>query len=153
MDRDENQADDVTNETPEDEAPETASPIEESEAPAAAKKSDTPASETEEDASATRASDEDEDEELEDADSAPEPEADEEPVAVVVRQRTVPRYGSFIGAGAILGALVALVLFVALPSDGGSSPVTALLYLVIVLAPLTALLGGLLAVIFEKRSK
>lgn len=133
MDRDENQADDVTDERPEDETPETASTVE--------------------DSAPTPAADEEEAEESEDVDSVPELADDEEPVAVVVRQRSAPRYGSFIGVGALLGVLIALVLFVVLPSDGGSSPVTALLYLVIVLAPLTALLGGLLAVIFEKRSK
>lgn len=157
MDRDENQADDVTDEAAKDETPETASPIEESKEAmeaAEAQESDATESEAEDTAASTDDSvDDEEAEEAEDADFVPDPEDEDEPVAVVVRQRSAPRYGSFIGVGAILGALIALVLFVALPSDGGSSPVTALLYLVIVLAPLTALLGGLLAVIFEKRSK
>ena len=79
------------------------------------------------------------------------PEGDAD-VVLPVRPRNAPRYGAFIGAGIVAGILLALILFFALPSDGSSSSLTGLFYLTILVTPFTAVLGGLAAVLFERRS-
>lgn len=84
-----------------------------------------------------------------DADVVPESDAD---VVLPVRPRNAPRYGAFIGAGVVAGILLALILFFTLPSDGSSSSLTGLFYLTILVTPFTAVLGGLAAVLFERRS-
>lgn len=71
---------------------------------------------------------------------------------VSVRPRSAPRYGAFIGTGIIVGVILALVLYFALPSDGSTSSVTGLLYLIVLTTPFTALLGGLAAVLFERKT-
>src|SRR5690625_672301 len=91
-----------------------------------------------------------------DADVAPDgtdvvPEGDAD-VVLPVRPRNAPRYGAFIGAGIVAGILLALILFFALPSDGSFSSLTGLFYLAILVTPFTAVLGGLAAVLFERRS-
>src|SRR5690625_2447619 len=86
---------------------------------------------------------------------AAEPEDSDEPLveaAVPARPRTVPRFGVFIGVGVIMGLVLALVLFFVLPTDGSSSSLTGLVYLAVLVTPFTALLGGLAAVLFERRS-
>ncbi|HLR56489.1 MAG TPA: hypothetical protein VK096_07005 [Actinomycetales bacterium] len=77
---------------------------------------------------------------------------EEREVVVPVRPRKAPRYGAFIGGGVIFGILLALVLFFFLPSDGSSSSLTGLFYLMILVTPFTALLGALAAVLFERRT-
>src|SRR5690625_2286080 len=84
-----------------------------------------------------------------DTDVVPEGDAD---VVLPVRPRNAPRYGAFIGAGVVAGILLALILFFTLPSDGSSSSLTGLFYLTILVTPFTAVLGGLAAVLFERRS-
>src|SRR5690625_230683 len=84
-----------------------------------------------------------------DTDVVPEGDAD---VVLPVRPRNAPRYGAFIGAGVVAGILLALILFFTLPSDGSSSSLTVLFYLTILVTPFTAVLGGLAAVLFERRS-
>src|SRR5690625_1192697 len=84
-----------------------------------------------------------------DADFVPESDAD---VVLPVRPRKAPRYGAFIGAGAVAGILLDLILFFTLPSDGSSSSLTGLSYLTMLVTPFTAVLGGLAAVLFERRS-
>lgn len=76
-----------------------------------------------------------------------------EEVLVPVNPRKAPRYGAFIGAGVVVGIILALVLFFALPTDGSSSSLTGLIYLTILVTPFTALLGGLAAVLFERRPR
>src|SRR5690625_802553 len=95
------------------------------------------------------AADEDEVAGASDADVVPESDAD---VVLPVRPRNAPRYGAFIGAGIVAGILLALILFFTLPSDGSSSSLTGLFYLTILVTPFTAVLGGLAAVLFERRS-
>ena len=90
-----------------------------------------------------------------DGDESDQPAGSDEPseeVLVAARPRTAPRYGAFIGAGVVAGILLALILFFVLPTDGSSSSLTGLIYLAILVTPLTALLGGLAAVLFERRT-
>src|SRR5690625_4138858 len=79
------------------------------------------------------------------------PESDAE-VDLPARHRNGARYGAVIRAGVVAGILLSLILFFTLPSDGSSSSLTGLFYLTILVTPFTAVLGGLAAVLFERRS-
>lgn len=81
-----------------------------------------------------------------------ESDASDADVIVPVRPRSAPRYGAFIGAGVIIGVVLALILYFVLPSDGSTSSMTGLIYLIVLTTPFTALLGGLAAVLFEKKT-
>ena len=68
-----------------------------------------------------------------------------------VRVRRSPRIGVFLALGAVLGALAAVVLVLATPPDPTTPTPQAIGFLVLLLAPLGALLTGLVAIALEAR--
>jgi len=67
-----------------------------------------------------------------------------------VTMRRAPRYRAFIGTGAVVGAVFAVVLVGVFPDDGHFSTGAVLGYLGVALALLGALLGGAVAVLLER---
>ena len=67
-----------------------------------------------------------------------------------VRVRRSPRIGVFLALGAALGALVALVFLGITPVDPQVSTPQALGFLVSLLAPLGALVGGAVAIVIDR---
>lgn len=68
------------------------------------------------------------------------------------RVRRSPRYVPFIGTGAALGLVLALVLALG-PGAGSADELRLLAYLGALLAGLGALVGGLVAVLLEARRR
>ncbi len=69
-----------------------------------------------------------------------------------VSRRRAPRYGAFLGTGAVLGLVVALVLVLG-PGSAVEDGRGVLGYLSALLAGLGALTGGALAVLLEGRRR
>jgi hypothetical protein len=61
-----------------------------------------------------------------------------------------PRYGRFIGTGAVLGVLIALVLATVQGGTEQYSAAAAFGYLALLLGPIGGLLGGAVAVLLER---
>jgi hypothetical protein len=70
----------------------------------------------------------------------------------VPRTRRNPRYAAFLGTGAVVGLVAAIVLALG-PGSGVDDPRRLLAYLCALLAGLGALLGGAIAVILEGRKR
>ena len=70
----------------------------------------------------------------------------------MVRTRRSPRYVAFLGTGAVLGLVVALVLTLG-PGSGVEDRVRLLAYLSALLAGFGALVGGALAVLLDGRRR
>ena len=68
------------------------------------------------------------------------------------RTRRNPRYAAFLGTGAVVGLVAAVVLALG-PGSGVDDPRRLLAYLGALLAGLGALLGGAIAVIIEGRKR
>lgn len=79
--------------------------------------------------------------------------SDPEPELLIKRHRQAPRYRAFIGTGAVLGLILALLatLWTGSGSDDYSFQ-SVLGYTAVSLALLGGLLGGLVAVILDRRS-
>ncbi len=69
------------------------------------------------------------------------------------RVRRAPRYEVFVGAGALVGLLVALVIGLTGPFDPGFGRAKLIGYLAIGFALLGGLLGGLVAVAIERLAR
>lgn len=69
-----------------------------------------------------------------------------------VRVRRSPRIGVFLGLGAALGALVALIAVASTPTDPQLPTPQALGFLILVLAPVGALVGGAVALVLDARA-
>ena len=67
-------------------------------------------------------------------------------------QRRTPRYAAFLGTGAVVGVLAAVVLVLG-PGAHVDDTRRLLLYLAALLAGLGALLGGVVAVLLEGRRR
>ncbi|WP_375389152.1 hypothetical protein [uncultured Amnibacterium sp.] len=74
-----------------------------------------------------------------------------------VRVRRSPKVGVFLGIGAVVGALVAVVAVNVTPSDDTTPKVQAIAFLILLLAPVGALAGGVVALlidaVLERRAK
>jgi hypothetical protein len=68
----------------------------------------------------------------------------------VPETRRTPRYAAFLGTGAVVGVVVAIVLLLTVGDDVQDSR-RLLFYLCALLAGIGALLGGLVAVLVEGR--
>jgi len=64
--------------------------------------------------------------------------------------RRAPRYRAFIGTGAIIGVVLAVVLTALFPDDGRFSTASVMGYLAVSLALVGGLLGGAVAVLVER---
>ena len=78
-------------------------------------------------------------------------EQEQEPAVRYGRRRRAPRYGSFVASGAIIGALLGLVLSLARPASGQFSQNSVIGYVAATLGLLGALLGAGLAVLLDRR--
>lgn len=70
-----------------------------------------------------------------------------------VRVRRSPKIGVFLAIGAVLGALVAIVAVNVTPPDAFVPAPQAIGFLALLLAPLGALLGGVVALVFDAVSE
>jgi hypothetical protein len=70
-----------------------------------------------------------------------------------VRVRRSPKIGVFLLLGAIVGALVAIVAVNLTPPDPTVPAVQAIAFLVALLAPVGALLGGIVALLIDRSSE
>lgn len=66
-----------------------------------------------------------------------------------VRVRRSPKIGVFLGIGAVVGALVAIVAVNVTPVDPTVSTIQAIGFLILLLAPVGALIGGGVALIID----
>lgn len=73
-----------------------------------------------------------------------------EPQRRQVRVRRSPKFGVFLGIGAIVGAVVAIVIGTVAPQDSTTPREQAVGYLVLLLAPLGAILGGAVALVLDR---
>ncbi|MFV0460725.1 MAG: hypothetical protein ACK5MT_18370 [Actinomycetales bacterium] len=71
---------------------------------------------------------------------------------LVRRRRRAPRYRAFIGAGVILGVLVALIATLFSPDGGSYSLGSVFGYTACMLGLIGALVGGLVAIVLDRRS-
>jgi hypothetical protein len=70
-----------------------------------------------------------------------------------VRVRRSPKIGVFLIAGVVLGALVALIAGNVAPTDPTTPKTQVIGYLLVVLAPVGALLGGVVALLLDRISE
>jgi hypothetical protein len=74
-----------------------------------------------------------------------------------VRVRRSPKMGVFLGIGAVVGALVAIVAVNITPADPTTPTIQAIGFLILLLAPVGALAGGVVALVIdaalERRAK
>lgn len=66
-----------------------------------------------------------------------------------VRVRRSPKVGVFLALGVLLGVLAAVVIAVVTPDDGQYPTSQVLGFLVLLLAPIGAVVGGLVAVVLD----
>ena len=67
--------------------------------------------------------------------------------------RRAPRYGAFLLTGGIVGVVVAVVAGLAGPGDPGQSRGPLIGYLAVLLGLLGALLGGVVALLLDRRRR
>jgi hypothetical protein len=72
-----------------------------------------------------------------------------EPQRRRVRVRRSPKVGVFLLLGAVVGALAAAVAVSVTPADESMSAAQAIGFLIVLLAPLGALLGGVVALVLD----
>jgi hypothetical protein len=73
-----------------------------------------------------------------------------EPQRRQVRVRRSPKIGVFLAIGAVLGALVAVVAVNVTPADATVPKIQAIGFLILLLAPVGALLAGVLALVLDR---
>jgi hypothetical protein len=73
-----------------------------------------------------------------------------EPQRRQVRVRRSPKIGVFLGIGAVAGALVALIAGTVAPQDSTTPREQAIGYLLLILAPLGAILAGAVALVLDR---
>lgn len=73
-----------------------------------------------------------------------------EPQRRQVRVRRSPKIGVFLAIGAVVGALVAVVAGSIAPQDSATPREQAVGYLLLLLAPLGAILGGAVALVLDR---
>jgi predicted phage tail protein len=76
-----------------------------------------------------------------------------EPQRREVRVRRSPRIGVFLAIGAIVGALVAVIAGNLAPGDPTTPTIQAVGFLIVLLAPVGALLGGVVALLVDRASE
>lgn len=74
----------------------------------------------------------------------------DEPGPREVTMRRAPRYRAFVGTGAIIGVVLAVLLIALFPDDGRFSTASVLGYLAVSLGLVGGLLGGAVAVLVER---
>lgn len=67
-----------------------------------------------------------------------------------VRVRRSPKIGVFLGIGAVVGALVAIVAGNVTPQDSTTPREQAIGYLLLLIAPLGAIIGGAIALVLDR---
>ena len=72
-----------------------------------------------------------------------------EPQRRQVRVRRSPKMTVFLGIGAVVGALVAVVAVNVTPTDDTTPAIQAIGFLILLLAPVGALVGGVVALVLE----
>lgn len=73
-----------------------------------------------------------------------------EPQRRQVRVRRSPKIGVFLALGAVVGALVAVVVGNVSPQDSATPKEQAIGYLLLLLAPLGAIIGGAVALLLDR---
>jgi hypothetical protein len=73
-----------------------------------------------------------------------------EPQRRQVRVRRSPKISVFLGIGAVAGALVAFIAGAVAPQDSTTPREQAIGYLLLILAPLGAILGGAVALVLDR---
>lgn len=76
-----------------------------------------------------------------------------EPQRRQVRVRRSPKIGVFLLLGAALGAIAAIIAVNATPADATMPKGQAIGFLILILAPLGALLGGVVALVLDRVSE
>ena len=76
-----------------------------------------------------------------------------EPQRQQVRVRRSPKVGVFLLVGAIVGVVAAIVLVSVTPQDPEIPTAQAVGFLAVLLAPVGALVGGLVALLLDRRSE